>query len=69
MRYQRKREKKMNALITNDFSLSDFIKQNKNKIYENARKNTKINKDGKPTISRNDEWFNENEWDQHFKKD
>lgn len=69
MRYQRKRGEKMNALVTNSFSLSDFIKQNKDKIYENARKNTKLNQNGKPTISRNDDWFNENEWEQHFKKD
>jgi hypothetical protein len=64
MQYRRKKGENMNTTITKNSSLSDFIKQNKDKIYEAARKNTKLNQDGKPTISKNDEWFNENEWDQ-----
>jgi hypothetical protein len=47
--------------------LKDFIEQNKEKIYKIVRKNTKYNKEGIPTISKNDLWFNENEWDEHFK--
>jgi hypothetical protein len=69
MRYQRKKDKNMNTAFANNLSLSDFIKQNKSKIYEMAHKNTTLNQDGKPTISKNDDWFNEDEWEQHFKKD
>jgi len=58
----------MGAILANKLSLSEFIEQNKSRIYETARKNTKLNKDGKPTISRNDDWFNEDEWDKHFER-
>ncbi|PKM50701.1 MAG: hypothetical protein CVV02_10475 [Firmicutes bacterium HGW-Firmicutes-7] len=48
--------------------LSDFINKNKAKIYEAARNDTKYNTEGKATISRNDEWFKEDEWDNLYKK-
>lgn len=47
--------------------LSKFIKNNKEKLYETARQNTILNKDGKPTISKNDDWFNDDIWDNVFK--
>jgi hypothetical protein len=68
MRWKRKKEKNMNATVANNFSLSEFIKQNKEKIYETARKNTKLNSEGKPTISKDDDWFYEDEWDRHFER-
>lgn len=48
--------------------LSDFIKNNKSKIYESARQNTKLNSDNKPTISKDDDWFCEDIWDEHYKQ-
>jgi hypothetical protein len=49
-------------------TLKDFINQNKEKIYDEARKNTKLNAQGRPTISRDDPWFYENEWDKLLAK-
>jgi hypothetical protein len=49
-------------------SFSDFIKQNKEKVYEAARNNTKYNVNGQAVISKDDSSFNENEWDEHFKR-
>jgi hypothetical protein len=43
-----------------------FINQNKDKIYKIAESNTKRNNKGLPTISRNDSWFYEDEWDEYF---
>jgi hypothetical protein len=44
----------------------EFLETNKEKIYQTARKNTKLNSEGKPTISKDDDWFNEDEWDSLF---
>ncbi len=66
MKYHRKKDKDMNTVISNNLSLSDFIQQNKDRLYKEGRRNTKLNNDNKPTISRRDPWFNENEWDDHF---
>ena len=68
MRYKKKKVNDMSTLIMNKVSLTDFIKQNKSQIYETARNNTNLNSDGKPTISKNDEWFGEDIWDEHFKR-
>jgi hypothetical protein len=68
MRYKRKKDQNMATIIANNLSLSNFINQNKNRLYEEGRKNIKLNKDGKPTISKNDPWFEENEWDEYFHK-
>jgi hypothetical protein len=43
-----------------------FLKANKEKIYETARKNAKLNSEGEPTISKDDDWFYEDEWDSVF---
>jgi hypothetical protein len=56
----------MNSSIVDNLSLSNFIKQNKARLYENGRKNVKLNENGNPTISRDDSWFNEDQWDKHF---
>jgi hypothetical protein len=49
-------------------NLQNFIEKNKDKIRKIAKSNTKINSEGLPTISRNDPWFYEDEWDEHFKE-
>jgi hypothetical protein len=64
-----KRVSDMNTITAEKLSLSNFIKQNKSKIYEQARKNTLLNKEGKAIISKNDDWFYEKEWDEFYKKD
>ena len=38
------------------------------KAYKLAIQNTDYNKDGKATISENDEWANESEWDNMFEQ-
>ena len=38
------------------------------KAYKLAMQNTDYNKDGKATISENDEWANESEWDNMFEQ-
>lgn len=59
----------MSTITAEKLSLSNFIKQNKSKIYEQARKNTLLNKEGKAIISKDDDWFYEKEWDEFYKKD
>ena len=49
-------------------TLSNFIEQNKEKIYELARKNTKLNMNNQPTISKDDSWFYEDGWDELYSK-
>lgn len=38
------------------------------KAYRVALNNTKYNEDGKPVISKDDEWVSETEWDDIFKQ-
>jgi hypothetical protein len=40
-----------------------FIENKKERLYAEARNNTKYNKDGVPTISKDDDWFDEDVWD------
>ena len=44
-------------------NFADFLKANKEKIYEHAERNTQRNKNGEAVISRDDAWFDEDEWD------
>lgn len=48
--------------------LKDFIKQNKEKVYKIAEQNTTRNSKGQVIISKDDPWFNEDEWEEHFKE-
>lgn len=71
MRYKlvsRKKAKDVTAYTLERASLKDFIKQNKEKIYEDAKNNTKYNSKGQAVISRDDPSFYEDEWDEHFKR-
>ena len=66
-------EKKEGEIMTatkdaNKARLSAFIKQNKDRLYADARRNTNYDKDGRPTISKDDEWFNEDVWDRHHER-
>lgn len=58
----------MTTSVMDSMRLSSFIKQNKSKIYEEARRNVNLNENGQPTISKDDAWFHENIWDEHYKK-
>ncbi|MDD4666095.1 MAG: hypothetical protein PHC81_06130 [Clostridia bacterium] len=69
MRYKRKKVNDMSVTLIDNISFKDFLKQNKDLIYNLARKNTKLNLENKPMISKDDAWFYEDEWDEHFKKD
>lgn len=63
---RRKKVNGMSTLALEKQNLKEFIKQNKNKIYTIAEQNTIRNKKGQTTISKDDPWFNENEWDEYF---
>ena len=43
-----------------------FLAANREKIFEHAEKNSKPNSKGQATISRDDQWFYEDEWDELF---
>ena len=58
----------MSTLAIDNKSIKNFINQNKEKIYKAARQNTKLNDQGKATISKDDPWFQEDKWDEHFKR-
>jgi hypothetical protein len=58
----------MSTITVDNISLKEFIKKNKKQIYDNGRKNAKLNAEGKPTISKNDPDFHDDEWEEHFKR-
>lgn len=58
----------MRTVTVKNLTLTDYIKENKAQIYETARNNTVLNDKNQPTISKNDDWFSEDEWDIHHKK-
>ena len=47
-------------------TLEEYLETNKNKAYSFATSNTKFNENGRPVISKDDEWVNETEWDELF---
>ena len=49
-------------------SLKNKIQENKEYLYKVAKENTKVNEAGFPTISKDDPWFYEDEWDEHYKR-
>lgn len=49
-------------------NFADFLKANKEKIYEHAERNTRRNKNGDAVISREESWFDEDEWDDYYKE-
>lgn len=49
-------------------SFERFIQKNKDKLYKMAEKNTTYNSEGRAVIKKDDEWRNETEWDDLYKK-
>ena len=49
-------------------SFKNVLKQNRTNIEAVARHNTHINEDGYATISKNDPWVQEEEWDSHHEE-
>ena len=47
-------------------ALAQYLETNRKKAYSFATSNTKRNNQGRPVISKNDEWVNETEWDELF---
>lgn len=45
-------------------ALAQYLSENKEKAYSFATANTKYNEQGRPTISKDDEWLQESEWDE-----
>lgn len=45
-----------------------FVAKNKNLLFTFAKKNTAYNSKGQAVISKEDSWFNEDEWDEDFKE-
>lgn len=46
-------------------NFSEFVKRNKDLLYSAAEKNTKRNSEGRAVISKDDPWFEEDEWDDY----
>lgn len=57
---------KTKVIVDSDFK--QFIQDNKEKIYKIAEQNTTYNSDGQATISKDDPYFNEDEWEEHFRE-
>ena len=45
---------------------AQFLSENKERLYYFAKQNTKYDAKGRPTISKDDEWVKEKEWDMLF---
>lgn len=50
----------MNTAVNVDYALAELLKQNKDKIKSMTPKN--------PSIRKDDEWRNEDEWDELYKE-
>ena len=44
-------------------NFAEFMKNNKESLYNIARNNTKVNAKGRTIIEKNDDWGNEDVWD------
>ena len=44
----------------------DVLRENKANIEAVARRNSQVNEDGYVTISKDDRWAHEDEWDAHY---
>lgn len=49
-------------------NFADFMARNKTALFEIARENTPRNNNGDAVISKEDSWFNEDEWDEYYKE-
>ena len=48
------------------YKWKDFLGQNKDKLWEEAKKHTKVNSKGQTTISREDDDFYDDCWDEGY---
>jgi hypothetical protein len=53
--------------ITVSKKIKDMLKKNSKRLHKDARNNTKVNSEGHTVISKDDPWFHEDCWDDHFK--
>ena len=58
----------MSTLAVDNKSFTDYIKKNKEKVYRIAEQNTVRNSQGQVTITKNDPWYYEDEWEEHAKE-
>ena len=54
------------VISVKDFN--EFVRKNKVALFSFAEKNTEYNAEGRAVISRDDPWFDEDEWDAHYKE-
>ncbi len=47
-------------------TLAQYLKKNKEHAYSFATANTKYDKQGRPVISKKDEWVDESEWNEVY---
>ena len=47
-------------------ALAQYLDNNRERAYSFATANTKYNEQGRPIVSKDDEWLNESEWDDLF---
>lgn len=58
-----KRKEREDGLMS---ALAQYLDTNRERAYSFASANTKYNEQGRPVISKDDEWVNESEWDDLF---
>ena len=46
--------------------LSQYLKENREKVYSFAAENTSYNAGGSPVVRKDDEWRDETEWDELY---
>ena len=49
-------------------NFAEFLAENHEAVYAHALATTKYNENGDAVISRDDPWFYEDEWDEHYKE-
>ena len=47
-------------------ALAQYLDNNRERAYSFATANTKYDEQGRPIVSKDDEWLNESEWDDLF---
>lgn len=58
-----KRKEREDGLMS---ALAQYLDTNRERAYSFATANTKHDEQGRPVVSKDDEWLNESEWDDLF---
>lgn len=58
-----KRKEREDGLMS---ALAQYLDTNRERAYSFATANTKYSEQGRPAVSKDDEWLNESEWDDLF---